>query len=116
VFHNTASNGHRCPDCTATAPPGDVLRHVWSCPVAVADRVQLVDDLRWFREHRGAPYRSRPTTWADREALRMLGFDADAARRMEVLVRRVGPGMRDLLYVLDGALVGGSADLGEVPR
>jgi hypothetical protein len=105
-----------CPNCPVSATSGQLLKQVWSCPIAVADRAQRRDDLAWLRDHRNAPYRIRPVTLAEQEHLRLTGLPTRVPRRVEVMVGRAGPGERVLLHALDGALIAVTADLGGAPR
>jgi hypothetical protein len=108
VKHIRTMQVMRCPDCPASVNSGQLLKHVWSCPIATADRAQRADDLEWLANHPDASHRSRPPTSSERLGLRWMGFP----RRVgEVWVRLAEPGCRLLLYVLDGAVIGGGADM-----
>jgi hypothetical protein len=96
--------------------PRQVLQHEWTCPTATADRAQRADDLEWLARHPHASHRARRPTRSEQQALRSMGFDRRATRYAETRVRLAEPGCRLLLYVLDGALIGGGADVEAGPE
>jgi hypothetical protein len=111
VKHIRTTQAMRCRDCLASVTSGQRLKHVWSCPIATADRAQHADDLEWLANHPDASHRSRSPTSSERLSLKWMGFPQRVARRGEVWVRLAEPGCRLLLYVLDGAVIGGGADM-----
>ncbi|MDQ3887325.1 MAG: hypothetical protein M3308_10055 [Actinomycetota bacterium] len=97
-----------CPDCDATAYPGQqppVIRHRAECPAGRAEDDMAADDARWLAAHPGRT-RVRPLAGTETAALETAGapMPRRVRRRARVYVTTLGPPGRLLRRVeIDGA-------------